>query len=84
LGEERDGLWVRFALRSINVWGAGLNATHFTSGGKDGYSSGKASSRLKTPPSQSVPSFPGMVTSHFMRFDDPSGDDLGLATNPKG
>ena len=31
------------------------------------------------PPSQSVPSFPGIPVSHFIRLEDPSGFDMGLA-----
>ena len=41
-------------------------------GGLLGYSSLNSIETLNTPPSQSVPSFPGIPASHFMILEDPS------------
>ena len=39
---------------------------------------------LNKPPSQSVPSFPGILVSHIIRLDEPSELEVGLAAKPNG
>ena len=63
-------------------WKSGGTNLHL--GGFDGYSSLNSSVTLYTPPSQSVPSFPGMPVSQNMIFDEPSPLETGRAWKPNG